>query len=32
MDIKVLHLIEGAKEAKGVTVMIDVFRAFTVEA
>lgn len=29
MDIKVLHLISGAKKAKGLTVIIDVFRAFT---
>jgi 2-phosphosulfolactate phosphatase len=32
MEIKILSLIEGAKEAKGLTVIIDVFRAFTVEA
>ncbi len=32
MDIKILHLIEGAKAARGTTVIIDVFRAFTVEA
>lgn len=32
MNIKILHLIEGAKKATGVTVVIDVFRAFTVEA
>ncbi len=32
MDIKILHLIEGAKEATGIAVIIDVFRAFTVEA
>ena len=32
MNIKVLHMIEGAKAATGVTVIIDVFRAFTVEA
>ncbi len=32
MNIKILHLVEGAKKAKGVTVIIDVFRAFTVEA
>lgn len=32
MNIEILHLIEGAKKAKGVTVIIDVFRAFTVEA
>lgn len=32
MDIKILHKVEGAKEATGVAVIIDVFRAFTVEA
>lgn len=32
MDIKILNLIEGAKQAKGLTVIIDVFRAMTVEA
>lgn len=32
MNIEILHLIDGAKKAKGVTVVIDVFRAFTVEA
>ena len=32
MNIEILHLIDGAKKAKGVTVIIDVFRAFTVEA
>ena len=32
MNIKILQLIEGAKQATGVTVVIDVFRAFTVEA
>lgn len=31
MDVKILHMIEGAKEATGITVIIDVFRAFTVE-
>lgn len=31
MDIQILHLVEGAKQAKGLTVIIDVFRAFTVE-
>ena len=31
MDIKILHLVEGAKQAKGIAVIIDVFRAFTVE-
>ncbi len=32
MDIKILQLIEGAKQATGLTVIIDVFRAFSVEA
>lgn len=32
MKIKKLHMIEGAKKATGITVIIDVFRAFTVEA
>ena len=32
MNIQILHLIEGAKQAKGVAVIIDVFRAFSVEA
>lgn len=31
MDIKILELIEGAKQAEGVTVIIDVFRAFSLE-
>lgn len=31
MDVKILHLAEGAKRAIGLTVIIDVFRAFTVE-
>ena len=31
MNIRILHMIEGAKEARGLTVVIDVFRAFTVE-
>ena len=31
MDIKILHMVEGAKSATGITVIIDVFRAFTVE-
>ncbi|MDD7202628.1 MAG: 2-phosphosulfolactate phosphatase [Sphaerochaetaceae bacterium] len=31
MDIRVLHQLEGAKAAAGLTVIIDVFRAFTVE-
>ena len=30
MKIKVLHLIDGAREAEGLTVIIDVFRAFSV--
>ena len=29
--INVLHLIEGAKQAEGLTVIIDVFRAFSLE-
>jgi 2-phosphosulfolactate phosphatase len=29
MKIKILQLIEGAKEARGLTVIIDVFRAFS---
>ena len=32
MEIKILQLVEGAKKAKGLTVIIDVFRAFSVEA
>ena len=32
MNVNIYHLIEGAKKATGVTVVIDVFRAFTVEA
>ncbi len=32
MNIKILHMIEGAKQARGLTVVIDVFRAFSVEA
>ena len=32
MEIQILQLLEGAKAAKGLTVIIDVFRAFTVEA
>ncbi|MCH5353870.1 MAG: 2-phosphosulfolactate phosphatase [Acutalibacter sp.] len=32
MNIKILNLLEGAKEATGLAVIIDVFRAFTVEA
>ncbi|MCM1231114.1 MAG: 2-phosphosulfolactate phosphatase [Muribaculum sp.] len=30
-DIKILHFIEGAKQAEGLTVIIDVFRAFSLE-
>ena len=29
--IRILHLIEGAKQAEGLTVIIDVFRAFSLE-
>ncbi len=29
MDIQILQLIEGARQAKGLTVVIDVFRAFS---
>jgi len=32
MDIRILQLIEGARKAEGVTVVIDVFRAFSLEA
>ena len=32
MEIQILHLIEGARAARGTAVVIDVFRAFTVEA
>ena len=32
MDIKIFQAIEGAKKATGLTVIIDVFRAFSVEA
>ena len=31
MDIQIYHLIEGAKQAEGLTVVIDVFRAFSME-
>lgn len=31
MNIEILHLVDGAKAAKGLTVIIDVFRAMTVE-
>ncbi|KYK25270.1 hypothetical protein AYK26_02200 [Euryarchaeota archaeon SM23-78] len=29
MDINITHLIEGARKAKGLTIIIDVFRAFS---
>jgi len=29
LDVKILHLIEGARQAKGLAVIIDVFRAFS---
>lgn len=32
MNVEILQLIDGAKAAKGLTVIIDVFRAMTVEA
>jgi 2-phosphosulfolactate phosphatase len=32
MDIRILQLVEGAQQARGLTVVIDVFRAFTVAA
>lgn len=31
MNIQILHLLEGAQQAEGLTVIIDVFRAFTCE-
>lgn len=31
MKIEILHLIEGAKKAEGLTVVIDVFRAYSLE-
>ena len=31
MKINILHMIEGAKQAEGLTVIIDVFRAFSLE-
>lgn len=31
MEIQILRLIEGAKQAEGLTVIIDVFRAFSLE-
>lgn len=32
MEIEILELLEGAKRARGLTVVIDVFRAFTFES
>ena len=32
MNIRILQLVDGARAARGLTVIIDVFRAFTVEA
>lgn len=32
VNIRILQLVEGARQARGLTVIIDVFRAFTVEA
>ncbi len=32
MDVRVFELIQGAREAQGLTVIIDVFRAFSLEA
>jgi 2-phosphosulfolactate phosphatase len=32
MDIRILQLLDGAKAARGLTVIIDVFRAYSVEA
>jgi len=31
MEIKILEFVEGSRNAKGITVIIDVFRAFSVE-
>ena len=31
MNIRILHMLEGARAARGLTVIIDVFRAFTVQ-
>ena len=31
MEIRINHLIEGAKRAEGLVVIIDVFRAFSLE-
>ena len=32
MKIEILQLLEGAKKAEGVAVIIDVFRAFSLES
>ncbi len=32
MDVRILELLEGAKRARGLAVVIDVFRAFSLEA
>ena len=32
MQIQIFQLLEGAKQAKGLTVIIDVFRAFSLAA
>lgn len=31
MDVRILELVDGAREARGLTVIIDVFRAFSLE-
>lgn len=31
MDVRILELVEGARQARGLTVIIDVFRAFSLE-
>ena len=31
MDIRILHLLEGARQAEGLAVIIDVLRAFSLE-
>ena len=31
MEVEILHFVEGAKKAKGTAVIIDVFRAFSLE-
>lgn len=31
MEIQILHLLDGARQARGLTVIIDVFRAFSLE-